>query len=146
MPMRSRKWMWVTLLLTLVLGMSLGVMLNELVMGGERGEQNERGERSGPSQDSDRKERSQRFKTRLEKELELVPEQVTNLEALLDDYNEKSRGIWSQSQEAYRDLRMEFRQELRGFLNPEQQKRFDELMAEHDKRRRKDNTHNTKGR
>ena len=71
---------------------------------------------------------------------------VRNLEALLDDYNEKSRGIWSQSQEAYRDLRMEFRQELRGFLNPEQQKRFDELMAEHDNRCRKDNTHNTKGR
>ena len=140
MPMRSRKWMWVTLFLTLVLGMSLGVMLNELVMGGERGERSER------SQDGDRKDRSARFKTWLEKELDLSSEQIANLEKVLDAYNEKSREIWSQSQNAYRDLRTEFRQEVRDVLNPEQKKRFDEMMAKHDERRRKDNNHNKKGR
>lgn len=135
MPMPSRKWMWVTLLLTLVLGMSLGVMLNELVLGGERGERSERSERG---QDGDRKDRSERFKTWLEKELELSSEQIANLENVLDAYNERSRKVWSQSQDAYHDLRMEFRQEVRALLNPEQQKRFNEMMAEHDKRRRKD--------
>ena len=133
MPIRSRKWMWVTLLLTLVLGMSLGVMLNEFVLGGEQSG------RSSRAQDGDRKDRSARFKAWLEKELDLSSEQMANIENVLGAYNEKSREIWSQSQDAYRNLRMEFRQEVRAFLNSEQQKRFDEMMAEHDKRRQKDN-------
>ena len=143
MPIRSRKWMWVTLLLTLVLGMSLGVMLNELVLGGERDEQSGRSSRA---QDGDRKDRSARFKAWLEKELDLSSEQMANIENVLGAYNEKSREIWSQSQDAYRDLRMEFRQEVRALLNSEQQKRFDEMMAEHDKRRQKDNNQDKKGR
>jgi Spy/CpxP family protein refolding chaperone len=126
--------MWVTLLLTLILGMSLGVMLNELVLGGEKGERNERSSRST---DNDRESRSQRFKSWLQKELELAPEQVEQLEKLLDGYSEKSRQISSQSQKAYHDLRMEFRQEVRTFLNPEQLERFNELMARHDERRQK---------
>lgn len=137
MPMRSRKWMWVTLLLTLILGMSLGVMLNELVLGGEKAERNERSERSN---DSDRKSRSQRFKSWLAKELELAPDQVAQLEKLLDAYNEKSRQISSQSQRAYHDLRMEFRQEVRTLLSPEQTERFNAMMARHDERRRKDHS------
>lgn len=137
MPMRSRKWIWVTLLLTLVLGMSIGVVLNELCLGGER---------SSRSQDGDRKDRSAGFKAWLEKELDLSSDQIGNLENVLDAYNEKSREIWSQSQNAYRDLRMEFRQEVRAILKSEQQKRFDELMAEHDERRRKDSNHNKQGR
>jgi hypothetical protein len=123
--------------------MSLGVMLNELVLGGERGETKGRSSRT---QDGDRKDRSARFKAWLEKELDLSSEQMASIENVLGAYNEKSREIWSQSQDAYRNLRMEFRQEVRSFLNSEQQKRFDEMMAEHDKRRRKDNNHDKKGR
>jgi Spy/CpxP family protein refolding chaperone len=33
---------------------------------------------------------------------------------------------------------MEFRQDVRTFLNPEQTERFNELMAKHDERRRID--------
>ena len=33
MPVTFKKWMWLTILLTLILGMSLGILLDSLVLG-----------------------------------------------------------------------------------------------------------------
>jgi Spy/CpxP family protein refolding chaperone len=118
--------MWVTLLLTLVLGMSLGVMLNELVLGGGQAESSEEDRRGG---------RTNRFKNMLERELDLSAEQTQDLEKVLGANDEKARDFWKQTRSAYAELRTEFRQEIRALLTPEQQKRFDEMMAKHDKER-----------
>jgi Spy/CpxP family protein refolding chaperone len=126
--------MWFTLLLTLVLGMSLGVMLDELVLGGVE----DKGSRNG-----DREDRTARFKAMLERELDLSPEQTAQLEGVLSTNNERARAFWSHTREEYRELRNDFRQEIRALLTPEQQKRFDDRMAEHDeKRHRRDSKKN----
>lgn len=129
MRVPHRKWMWVTLLLTLVLGMSLGVLLDEFVLGGDRGARR---------QDDSREDRSGRFKAMLVRELELSPEQVEGLERILASNNEKARAFWRDTRSAYAELRKQFREEIRALLRPEQQQRFDEMMVEHDQRRQND--------
>lgn len=128
MPLRSRKWIWVSLTLTLVLGISLGILLDELVLGGER--DSRRGE-------SSRQSRTERFKAKLENELDLSREQKEELEKALASSNERARAFWKETRSAYSELRKEFRQEIRALLTPEQQKRFDEMMAREDARRKK---------
>jgi hypothetical protein len=123
--------MWVTLLLTLVLGMSLGVMLNELVLGGGQGEAEERGDRAS---------RTGRFKTMLVRELGLSAEQTKDLEKVLNANDVKARDFWKHTRSAYAELRTEFRQEIRNLLTSDQQKRFDEMMAKHDEERHRRRT------
>ena len=130
MPMRSRNWMWATLLLTLVLGMSLGVLLDRFVFNEARGDtQRSRGHRGHGG----------RFIDRLESELRLSPEQRENLEQILTVNREKADAFWEETRSSYSELRKEFRQVIRDSLAPEQQKRFDEMLAAEDAKRKKRN-------
>lgn len=128
MPMRSRKWMWVTLFLTLVLGMSLGTLLDRFVL--ESG-------RSDSGRNHDRSSRSERFIEHLDNELDLSPEQKANLEEVLADNREKADAFWEETRNSYAELRKEFRQDIRALFAPEQQKRFDEMLAAEDAKRTK---------
>ncbi len=119
--MRSRKWMWATLVLTLILGMSLGVLLDRNIDFWSHGHDSE--------------SRSRRFMSMLEKELELSSEQKENLTKVLAANREKADAFWSDTRNSYAELRKEFRKQIRSVLNPEQQERFDAMMAEVDARR-----------
>ncbi len=119
--MRSRKWMWATLVLTLILGMSLGVRLDRNLHFWSHGHDSE--------------SRSRRFMSMLEKELELSSEQKENLTKVLAANREKADAFWSDTRNSYAELRKEFRKQIRSVLNPEQQERFDAMMAEVDARR-----------
>jgi uncharacterized membrane-anchored protein YhcB (DUF1043 family) len=116
--MRSRKWMWVALFLTLILGMSLGVLLDRNLTG-----QRSQGDRRTS------------FKERLESELQLSPEQKEELEKVLTANRARADDFWKQTRSSYAELRQEFRQLIRALLTPEQQERFDAMMAEIDARR-----------
>jgi hypothetical protein len=123
---RSQKWMWVTLLLTLVLGVSLGVLLDRFVLSEARGDTRQ-----------SREHRShEKFIEHLESELKLSSDQRGNLERILAVNREKAEAFWKETRSSYGELRKEFRQDIRDLLNPDQQKRYDELLAAEDARRR----------
>jgi len=120
----SRKWMWASLLLTLIVGMGMGVAMDRLVL--------ERDGRGG-----DRRERGSGLAERLSNELQLTPEQQAKVEAALASNRERARDFWRESQTAYETLRQEFRQDIRALLDPEQRARFDEMIRRDDDRRRR---------
>ena len=129
MPATFRKWMWLTLLLTLVLGMSLGILLDALVLGRDDVQ-------SGHNQS--RGEKTERFKAKLENELGLTPDQMQELDTILASNREKADAFWKQSRESYNELRKDFRQAIRDILTPEQQTQYDEMVRKHDERRKKE--------
>jgi hypothetical protein len=130
MLMRSQKWMWVTLLLTLILGLSLGVLLDRFVLKEARGDTRE--SREG-------RNHGERFIDHLQSELKLSTEQRENLEQLLTVNREKADAFWKETRSSYTELRKQFRQDIRDLLAPDQQKRFDEMLAAEDARRKKRN-------
>jgi hypothetical protein len=130
MPMRSKKWMYVTLLLTLILGMSLGVLLDRFVLNEARGD---------TRQSRERRSHGERFIDHLQSELKLSTEQRENLEQMLAVNREKADAFWKKTRSSYTELRKEFRQDIRKLLTPDQQKRYDELLAAEDARRKQRN-------
>lgn len=115
--------MWASLLLTLIVGMGMGVAIDRLALEGDR--------RGG-----DRRDRGARLAERLNSELQLTPDQQTKVEAALASNRERARQFWGESRTAYETLRKEFRQDIRELLNPDQQQRFDEMIQRDDERRR----------
>ncbi|MGH9461685.1 MAG: hypothetical protein ACRD1X_10745 [Vicinamibacteria bacterium] len=120
----SRKWIWASLLSTLIVGMGMGVAMDRLVL--------DRDARGG-----DRRGRVSGLAERLNNELRLTPEQQTKVEAALTANQERAREFWRESQTAYETLRNEFRQDIRTLLTPEQRARFDEMIRRGDDRRRR---------
>jgi hypothetical protein len=121
--------MWLTLLLTLILGMCLGILVDAFVLG-----RDVNGDRQGQT----RGDRTERFKAKLERELSLTPEQMQELDTVLIANREKADAFWKKSRESYNELRKEFRQAIRDMLTPEQQEKYDEMVRQHDERRKKD--------
>jgi len=119
----SRKWMWASLLLTLIVGMGMGVAIDRLALEGDR--------RGG-----ERRDRGARLAARFNSELQLTPEQQAKVEAALASNRERAGQFWGESRAAYETLRKEFRQDIRELLNPDQQQRFDEMIQRDDERRR----------
>jgi hypothetical protein len=119
--------MWVTLFLTLVLGMSLGILLDRFVL---KGGESDEGSHDGRS-------RRERFIEHLDNELDLSPEQKASLEDVLAANRKKADAFWKETRSSYAELRKEFRQEIRVLFAPEQQKIYDQLLAAEDAKRKK---------
>ena len=118
----SRKWMWAALGLALIVGMGLGVALDRLLL-----------EREGYHRHG---ERGARLLAKLTDELALDSEQQVALEKTIASNRERAHAFWSESRAAFDTLRQEFRQDIRVLLKPEQQKKFDEMVAREDEKRR----------
>ncbi len=119
----SRKWMWATLGLTLIVGTGLGVALDRLLL-----------EREGYHRHG---ERGAKLLTKLTHELDLDSEQQAALEKTIVSSRGRAHAFWSESRAAFDTLRQEFRQDIRALLNPEQQKKFDEMVAREDEKRKR---------
>ena len=128
----SRKWIWLSLALTLVVGMSLGVAVDRLVVPPNEVPVSDRAPRRG-------REQARKLVAWLDKELNLTPEQEAKLEELRIANREKAHTFWKDYQKSYSRLRREFRQEIRSLLDPQQEKRFDALLERIDARRKKKN-------
>lgn len=116
--------MWVSLLLTLIVGIAMGVAIDRLAI-----------ERAG--RDGDRRDRGARLVSRLASELDLTPEQRAKVEAVLASSRERARALWRESQAAHEAFRSEVREDIRSLLDPHQQARFDEMIRRDDERRRR---------
>jgi hypothetical protein len=125
----AKKWMWITLLATLLLGVGLGVLVDRFVI-----------VPTVLSSGSDHRARWQdhrsHFLGELQKELALTPEQSREIERVLEGNHETARKFWAESREQFDALRQQLRNELREVLNEEQAARFDALLAERNARRK----------
>ncbi len=119
----SRKWMWATLGLTLIVGMGFGVALDRLLL-----------EREGYHRHG---ERGAKLLAKLTHELDLNSEQQAALEKTIAPNRDRARAFWSESRTAFDTLRQKLRQDIRVLLNPEQQKKFDEMVAREDGKRKR---------
>ncbi len=125
----AKKWMWITLLATLLLGVGLGVLVDRFVLVPSVLS-------SGSDHPERWKDRRSRFYARLQEELALGPEQSRDIERVLEGNHERARQFWAESRQQFDALRQQFRSDIRAVLTEEQATRFDDLLAERDARRK----------
>jgi Spy/CpxP family protein refolding chaperone len=76
------------------------------------------------------------FLRRMEKQLDLTPDEYEQISRIMKDSQERTRPLWVRIAPQLRDEIKRVRQEIRKVLNPKQQVAFDELL--HGGRRKND--------
>lgn len=149
MRILQRGWMWVSLVLALIIGVSAGVIADRLAFedrlgpdkGGSRGGGLLWFSCDGGDIEEDpaypyRPEHRDYLVRGLRKRLDLDAEQVGALETLLEEKREGARLYWTRTRDAYCRMQSSFRSDIRGLLRPEQAEVYDELLRRVDARHR----------
>jgi len=120
-PGHTRLKVWSVLVVVFVLGSITGAALTGLYRS-----------RSG----SDRSDRSpqQRFE-KMRKELNLTDEQTKAVSGILDEARNEYRALRSELRPRFEEPRMKARAKIRALLSPEQQQKFDAIVAQQDAQR-----------
>ena len=71
---------------------------------------------------------SKEFLRRMDKQLQFSPEQRQHVEKILAESQDRTKPLWEQIAPQLRDELKRVREEIRGELNPEQQKKFVRMM------------------
>ncbi len=127
----AKKWIGVSLLATLLIGVGAGVLVDRFLLASTVHSRARDVDRRG---DGQHREHGGRMVERLRSGLELTEEQATQLEAVMNANHETARKFWGDSRQEYEALRQQFRADIRGLLNNEQQVKFDEMVAEYEAR------------
>ena len=75
---------------------------------------------------------------RMQKELDLTHEQRERIEIIIHDSQDRMKAFSDQVGPKIRDEFREMRQKVRGELTPEQRKKFENLMKQHDERNKRE--------
>ncbi len=126
MNVASGRWMAVVVGLTLMLGVSIGVVLDRSVLGVA----------ASGARRARREEDRGRFMARLTTELALSAEQQAVLGQTLSARHAEAQAFWREARAEFSKLRQEYRDEIRDMLEPEQRARFEEMLAEAEARHR----------
>lgn len=125
------KWVGISLAAVLFLGVGVGVLADRfLLLATVESATNLDSNRAGGHDDH-----VKRFRARLQHELDLTDEQKTRLDQVLERNHETAERFWRDSRTRFDELRMTFREDIRGLLSAEQRGKFDEMLAKHDKDR-----------
>jgi Spy/CpxP family protein refolding chaperone len=92
---------------------------------------------SATLRDSHRREREAMFE-KMQRDLSLTEEQKNEMRKVLDETGTEFRALRNELRPRYEELRLKARGRMRALLAPDQQQKFDSLMAEIDARRQKD--------
>ncbi len=116
---RTRLKMWFVLMAVFVLGVATGAALTGLY----------RSRASGP----EARERAmhERFE-KMRRELNLTDEQTTAVRTILDETRNEYRALKTELRPRFEEPRQKARARIRALLNPEQQKKFDAMVAQQD--------------
>lgn len=116
---RTRLKMWLVLMAVFVLGVATGAALTGLY----------RSRASGP----EARERAmhERFE-KMRRELNLTDEQTTAVRTILDETRNEYRALKTELRPRFEEPRQKARARIRALLNPEQQKKFDAMVAQQD--------------
>ncbi len=154
MQLVTRVWMTAALGVTLVLGLSLGILLDRFALttpethvvsepaeaaGGGRG-------REARSDRTDNRRHREPLLDRLTRELELTSVQHDSLETVLSANRERARASWRDWRGQYDAMREEFRDDIRAVLSDAQSTEFDEMLARDEERRQERRRRQSDGR
>ena len=130
----ARKWMGVTLVATLVIGMGAGILVDRFVLASTVHSRARDMDRRGSGE---HRERGQQMVERLRSGLDLTDDQAARLEEVMNQNHETANEFWKNSRQEYEALRQQFRADIRGLLTDDQQGKFDEMVAEYESKNRK---------
>lgn len=117
---RTRLKIWLVLIAVFVLGCVTGVALTGLY-------------RSRASSGPESRERAmhERFE-KMRTELGLTDQQTTTVRTILDETRNEYRALRTELRPRFEEPRMKARSRIRALLTPEQQKKFDAMVAQQD--------------
>jgi Spy/CpxP family protein refolding chaperone len=117
---RTRLKIWLVLIAVFVLGCVTGVALTGLY-------------RSRASSGTESRERAmhERFE-KMRTELHLSDQQTTAVRTILDETRNEYRALRTQLRPRFEEPRMKARSRIRALLTPEQQQKFDAMVAKQD--------------
>jgi Spy/CpxP family protein refolding chaperone len=117
---RTRLKIWMVLVAVFVLGCVTGVALTGLY-------------RSRASSGSEARERAmhERFE-RMRTELNLTDQQTASVRTILDETRNEYRALRTELRPRFEEPRTKARSRIRALLTPEQQKKFDTMIAQQD--------------
>lgn len=123
---RTRLKMWLVLVAVFVLGSVTGAALTGLY-------------RSRASNRPESRERgmNERFEN-MRRELNLTDQQTTAVRAILDETRNEYRTLKTELRPRFEEPRQKARTRIRALLTPEQQQKFDAMVAQHDAQRDED--------
>ena len=119
---QAKAKIWLVLVAVFVLGAVTGGALTGLY-------------RSRASSAAGRDSRDRAMKERFEKmrqELSLTDDQTTQVRAILDETRNEYKNLREELRPRFEEPRMKARAKIRALLNPDQQKKFDTLVAQQD--------------
>lgn len=119
---QAKAKIWLVLVAVFVLGAVTGGALTGLY-------------RSRASSSVSRENRERAMKDRFEKmrqELNLTDQQTTQVRAILDETRNEYRSLRAELRPRFDEPRLKARTKIRALLNPDQQKKFDTLVAQQD--------------
>jgi Spy/CpxP family protein refolding chaperone len=117
----TRLKVWLVLVVVFVLGSITGAALTGLY-------------RSRASADRPEKAMHDRFE-KLRRELNLTDEQTKSVSAILDETRNEYRSLRAELRPRFEEPRQKARARIRALLTPEQQQKFDGLVAQQDAQR-----------
>ena len=137
---RTPKWIWISLVLTLVAGASVGVVADRTVLSRGHTAGAVRSTAAGtlwfdcdeaesavaPSGHRGRSERMARVKERLR----LDEGQVGDLRVVFERHGASARDFWQRTRSDYCEMRDELRGDVRSLLRQDQRAAYDELLRE----------------
>ena len=122
-PGRTKLIMWTVLLAVFLLGSVTGAALSGLIRS-----------RASGSRDSRERSASERF-AKMRTELNLTDQQSTQIKTILDDTKNEYKALRTELKPRFDEPRLKARAKIRALLTPEQQQKFDAIVARYDTRR-----------
>ena len=119
---RTKLIMWTVLVAVFLLGSVTGAALSGLI----------RSRASG--RDSREHSASERF-AKMRAELNLTDQQTTQIKTILDDTKNEYKALRTELKPRFDEPRLKARAKIRALLTPEQQQKFDAIVAQYDARR-----------
>jgi Spy/CpxP family protein refolding chaperone len=120
---RTKVIMWLVLVAVFVLGSVTGAALSGLY-------------RSRASNERPDRERAMRDRfDKMRTELNLVDDQTKQIRAILDETRNEYRKLREELKPRFEEPRLKARARIRALLTPEQQQKFDAMVAQHDAKR-----------
>jgi len=126
----ARKWMSVSLLATLVIGVGAGVLVDRLLLMPLVYSST----RDVAPRGRDHRGHGRQMMERLRAELDLSDAQAEAVSEVMDKNHETAQRFWKESREEFDSLRAQFRRDFREVLTDAQNERFDEIVAERDRK------------
>ena len=118
---RTRLKIWLVLFVVFVLGCATGVGLTGWYRSRASSDRPEARERA----------MQERFE-RMRRELSLTDQQTTTVRTILDETRNEYRALRTELRPRFEEPRQKARSRIRAVLTPEQQKKFDALIAQQD--------------